>query len=732
MSKQSKGPKKQPAGFSTKSTLAEKIVGIFSSTAQKTFNYKQISGILNVKDSSQRQLVNRILEELCESKVIEERQKGKYRLTAVQGFVNGKVQMTTLGHAYVITDAIGDDVYVSINNLHHALDGDTVKLRLYAKRLGRMEGEVIEIIERARKTFVGTVSVSKTFAFMTVDSKKMPHDLFIPAAKLKGALNGQKAVARIYEWPEDAKNPFAEIIDVLGDTGLNTTEMHAILAEFELPYSFPEKLDREADKISDKISTSDLKERRDFRGVATFTIDPVDAKDFDDALSMQKIGDDLWEVGVHIADVTHYVRPGDMIDNEAYERATSVYLVDRVVPMIPERLSNYICSLRPDEDKLCFSAVFEMNSKAEISKRWFGRTVIRSKRRFSYEDAQLVIESEQGDFAEEILSLQKLAKILRAKRYKNGSIDFERMEVKFQLDPAGKPLGVKLKEYKDSNKLIEEFMLLANKSVAELFAPAKNSNDKKLFVYRIHDKPNREKLEQIGFLIKRYGYRLDFRSEEKLTESINALIEKVRGTNEQNLIETLLLRAMAKARYSTGNLGHYGLAFQHYTHFTSPIRRFPDMLVHRFLANYLDHKFSKEEDKYEKMCIHASEMEKRAADAERASIKYKQIEFMGDKIGQIFDGVITGVAQYGLFVEIIENKCEGLVPMAEMPDDFFEYDETVFSLIGRRTGIRYQLGDSIKVKVARTNLAKRQMDMTLVEENDEKLSRRGGAERSKG
>jgi ribonuclease R len=610
-----------------------------------------------------------------------------------------------------------------MKNLNHALHGDKVKVYLFAKRKkSRPEGEVVEIVERARTTFVGVIEMSKNFAFLVPSGKQIPFDIFIPIRSLKGAKNGQKAVAKIVEWPSGTKNPIGEVVEVLGFPGLHETEMHAILAEFELPYRFSKEVEDAANALSDKIATEEYQRRRDFRGITTFTIDPTDAKDFDDALSIRKLKNGSWEIAVHIADVSHYVKPNDILDEEALNRATSVYLVDRVVPMLPERLSNFICSLRPNEEKLCYSAVFEMNDEAKILNQWFGHTVITSNRRFTYEEAQKIIDTGKGDFKDEVLILNRLAQILRADRFKKGAIAFERDEVRFEIDPSGKPLRVFSKEYGESNELIEEFMLLANKMVAEFCSGVatvdspKRIGKGKTFVYRIHDTPNMEKLEAFSSFITKFGYTLRTSSAKKISESLNDLLEHVRGRNEQNLIETLALRSMAKAEYSTINIGHYGLGFKYYTHFTSPIRRYPDIMAHRLLDYYLNSGKTPNADLYENMCKQSSNMEKRAIDAERASIKYKQVEFMSDKIGQVFEGVISGVTEWGFFVELIESKCEGLVSMRDLVDDFYEFDEDNFCIIGRRKHKKYQLGDAVNVEVSRINLPKKQIDFRLSEE----------------
>ncbi|MBN2348316.1 MAG: ribonuclease R [Bacteroidales bacterium] len=706
---------KKSGGFN-KQSLKNSILGVFSTYPKHTFNYKQLARQLLIKKTDEKKLINEVLYELKESGNLQEVYTGKFKLKSGGGFVLGKVDLTKSGYAYIVSDALEEDVFVSQINLKHALDGDTVKVYLFAHRKSHtLEGEVVEIIERSHDVFVGIVEVFDRFAFFTTESRQLPYDLFIPLEKLKDAKTGQKVVAKITDWPMHAKNPFGEIIEVLGEPGNNDVEMHAILAEFGLPIKFPEQIEQEAENISDTITEEEIQKRRDFRKVPTFTIDPEDAKDFDDALSIQKLSNGNWEVGVHIADVSFYVRSKTLLDEEAQERATSIYLVDRVIPMLPEKLSNNLCSLRPNEEKLCFSAVFELNDNADIINEWFGRTIIYSNRRFSYQEAQEIIETGKGDLSEEILKFHELAQILRNNRFKNGSIAFERDEVKFELDKEGKPLSVFFKVQKESNQLIEEFMLLANKQVASLIGRTKDKTEKKTFVYRIHDKPSLEKLASFSTFITRFGHSISLSSPKAISDTINKLLKDVKGKKEQDLIENLALRSMAKAEYSTENIGHYGLAFKYYTHFTSPIRRYPDILVHRLLAHYLDGGESKSRKKYEKMCRHSSEMELRATDAERASVKYKQVEFMVDKIGQEFEGIISGVTEWGIYVEIIENKCEGMVSMRDLVDDYFEYDEDNYCLIGKRTRKKYQLGDHVKVEILRANLPKKQLDFALVD-----------------
>jgi ribonuclease R len=702
--------------------ISELIQGVFVNNPKRTYNYKQISEQLGLKKVSLRQTIVEILYELLESGFLTEVSKGKFKLLSRDAFMIGTVDATSTGAAYIVPqDELGDDVFVSQQNLKNALNGDVVKIRVFAKKRRRsLEGEVVEIIERQRETFVGTVEISKNFAFLVTDKKIMFRDIFIPLSKLKGAKTGQLAIARITDWEDYSKNPFGEIVDVLGDVGENDAEIHAILAEYNLPYQYPEKVNLAAEEIDEAISEEEIKKRRDFRSVTTFTIDPKDAKDFDDALSIQKLPNGNWEVGVHIADVTHYVTPKSIIDKEGYNRATSIYLVDRVVPMLPERLSNGICSLRPHEEKLCFSVVFELDDDANLLDTWIGKTVIFSDRRFTYEEAQEIIETGEGDFKEEIIALNKLAKELRNQRFNSGAISFERIEVQFEIDDNGKPLSVYFKESKDAHKLIEEFMLLANKRVAEYIGKKEISKgrggDPKTFVYRVHDNPDPDKFENFARFVRKFGYEATPLGQEAISKSINRLLQQVMGKKEQNIIETLAIRTMAKASYSTKNVGHYGLAFKHYSHFTSPIRRYPDMMVHRLLESYMEGAKSANKEKAEDQCKHCSKMELVAVEAERASIKYKQVEFMNEHVGQEFTGVISGVTEWGFYVELDDNKCEGMVSIRNLDDDFYRFDEDNYCIIGRKYRKKYQLGDPVTILVAKANLTKKQLDFELVKE----------------
>mgnify|MGYP002612534105 FL=1 len=700
-----------------KSEMSERLISLFHTKPNETFSLKQLSSSLNLTTHPLKMLCADIITEMIEDDFLQEVEKGHYKLNDHGLIMTGVFQRKSNGKNSFIPDDGGETIFIAERNSAHAMNNDKVKIALFAKRKNRNpEGEVIEILERANDTFVGTLKVEKFYAFLLTENRTLANDIFIPKDKLKGGKNGDKAVVKIVEWPEEAKNPIGQVIDILGKAGENTTEMHAILAEFGLPYVYPKNVETAAEKIPAEISETDYAEREDFRNVTTFTIDPKDAKDFDDALSIRLIKPGLWEVGVHIADVTHYVKEGSVIDKEAEKRATSVYLVDRTIPMLPERLCNFICSLRPDEEKLAFSVIFNMNEKGEVKDSRIVHTIIKSDRRFTYEEAQKVIETGEGDYKEEILELNKLAQILRKQRLAAGAIDFDRVEVKFEIDETGKPLSVYFKESKEANKLIEEFMLLANRTVAERIGKVPKNKKAKVFPYRIHDLPDPDKLENLNWFINRFGYKIRTSgSKTEISKSINRLLDDIKNKKEQNLVETVSLRAMQKARYSTHNIGHYGLAFDYYTHFTSPIRRFPDMMVHRLLTRYLAGGRTVQEAKYEELCDHSSEMEQIAANAERASVKYKQVEFMGERLGMEFDGVISGVTEWGLYVELNENKCEGMVPMRDLGDDYYDFDEKNYCLTGRRHHKKFSLGDPVTIKVARANLEKKQLDFALIE-----------------
>ena len=719
-SKKDKKEKKDKKGGSKrikKDVMMNRIVSLFQSSPREILNYKQVSKLIGVETQVQKLQVASLLRELADVGFIVETDLGRYRLNALGNVAVGTFVRRSNGKNSFIPEDGSTPIFVAERNSGHAMDGDKVKVQLFAKRKGKEpEGEVIEVLESKERVFVGKLQVLKGFAFLVTENKTLANDIFIPKDKLKGGKNGDKAIVRIVEWPEDAKNPLGEVIDILGKAGQNNAEMHAILAEFGLPYIYPQNVEKTANRISDVISPEEIARREDFRQVLTFTIDPKDAKDFDDALSARKLENGNWEVGVHIADVTHYVHAESVIDREAFNRATSVYLVDRTIPMLPERLCNQICSLRPNEEKLCFSTIFEMDNKANVINSRICRTVIKSDRRFTYEEAQEVIETGEGDCKEAILALNDLAKQLRDRRFRNGAINFERYEVKFEIDEQGKPLRVYFKESKEANKLIEEFMLLANRTVAEFVGCPPKGKTKKTFVYRIHELPDPDKMQNFATFIRRFGYNLKTEgTKTDVSKGINHLLDTVQGKPEENLIETVAIRAMQKAKYSTDNVGHYGLAFDYYTHFTSPIRRYPDMMVHRLLERYLAGGRSVIKKKYEEMCEHCSSMEQVAANAERASIKYKQVEFMSDKLGKVYDGVISGVTEWGLYVELNENKCEGLVPMRDLDDDFYEFDEKNYCLIGRRSKRQYRLGDPLTIRVAQANLERKQLDFQLVE-----------------
>ncbi|MCD8386037.1 MAG: ribonuclease R [Bacteroidales bacterium] len=695
----------------------EMVLAYVETQKNKTFNYHQVASALGLKAPAQQKAVALALAELAFDGDLVEVSPGVYKTVLRSVTAEGVFVRRSNGKNSVVTDE-DETIFVAERNSKHALNGDRVLVSIAARSKGaEPEAEVLEILEKKDQVFIGTLQVDKHFAYLLTDSKYLASDIFIPKAKLKGGETGDKAIVKITEWPEDAKNPKGEVIDILGKTGDNTAEIHAILAEFGLPYKYPEAVEKAADRIKDGITPEEVAKRLDMRGVPTFTIDPKDAKDFDDALSIRKLPNGNYEIGVHIADVTHYVKPNTIIDREAEERATSVYLVDRVVPMLPEHLCNGICSLRPDEDKLTFSTIFEMNEHGKVLNSKIVRTVIRSQRRFAYEEAQEIIEKGEGEFAEELLTLDRLAKILREERYENGSVEFDRVEVRFDIDENGKPTGVYFKESKDANKLIEEFMLLANRTVATFIGKAGPKKKAKAFVYRVHDMPDPGKLSDLASLSSTFGYRIKSSgSSKEVNRSLNKMLEDVKGKPEENFLSTLAIRSMAKAIYSTDNIGHYGLGFEYYTHFTSPIRRFPDMMVHRLLEKYMSGGRSVNKEKLEEQCKHSSDMEQLAANAERASIKYKQVEFMADHLGETYSGIISGVTEWGLYVELDSNKCEGLVPVRDLADDYYDFDERNYCLVGRRHNNKYRLGDNVTVKVARANLDKKQLDFAIVDD----------------
>jgi ribonuclease R len=698
-----------------KPDFLQSVINVFAKHPGVAYNYKQVATAIDLEEAMYETLVV-ALDGLVVRGTLAMPEIGKYVFKQPEdAFMTGTVDVTRHGSAFIVPDGEGDpeDVFVAEHNMNRAFHGDKVKVRIFNKKSGRREGEVVEIIEMSKRMFVGKIEISEKYAFVVTEGKNMPYDIFIPLSSTKNARNGQKVVVSVSGWIKGMKNPTGKVVDVLGEAGNADVEMHAILVEFDLPYSYPDNLEKLANRISTRITDAEYAKRRDFREYPTFTIDPKDAKDFDDALSIRRMNNGNWEVGIHIADVTHYVKPNTAINEEAENRATSIYLVDRTIPMLPEKLSNFICSLRPQEEKLCFSAVFELDSKANVRKEWFGKTVILSKRRFTYEEAQQVIETQTGDYAEEILKLNELAQLLRNKRFKDGAISFEREEARFEINDKGKPLNVYFKVMKESNQLVEEFMLLANRKVAEIVNKKLSPQKPKTFVYRVHDKPNPEKLNKFGDFIKRFGYSIKLDNDARLSKEVNKVLNEVRGKPEADLIETLAVRSMAKAVYSTKNLGHYGLAFPFYTHFTSPIRRYPDMMVHRLLAKYLDGSKSADVEYCDLMCKHSSAMEQRATDAERASIKYKMIEFMQDKIGEIYEGLISGVTEWGIYVEIISNKIEGMVSVKSMKDDYYCFDEDNYRIVGQSSGLSYTLGDKIWVRLVNTDLSQKHIDFVI-------------------
>ncbi len=720
---------KFPKKFGKKEkTFSEKILKILSQNANKPFNYKQISAVLEVDDTKSRNEIIKDLKILAAQKVIIETEPGLYLVKAIsQDYYEGTLDMTTRKTAYFICDEFGEDVFIPTNNLNHALHKDKVKVYIYNRRRGkRPEGEVIEVLERSKTDFVGVIDIQKNFAFVATANPKMYTDIFISKDNYNGAEQGDVVLVSIEDWPKKADSPFGKVLRVLGKPGEHNTEIHAILAEYGLPSEFPIEVEVFAQKIDTSIHESEVAKRRDMRNTLTYTIDPRDAKDFDDALSFKKLDNGNYEIGIHIADVSHYLQEGTILDDEAYQRGTSVYLVDRVVPMLPEVLSNFACSLRPNEDKYTFSAIFEIDAKATVLNQWFGRTIINSDQRFAYEEAQVIIETKSNkipaaisltkldfyvnaEITEATLKLDELAKILRKNRMNNGAISFDKVEVKFNLDENGEPAGVYFKQSKDANHLIEEFMLLANRKVAEFIG-----KQKKTFIYRIHDEPNEDKLFAMQALISKFGYSIDLRNKKDISLSLNKLMEDVNGKKEQNLIDTLAIRSMSKAKYSTDNIGHYGLAFDYYSHFTSPIRRYPDVMVHRLLQFYLDGGKSANAELYEEKCVHSSTMEGLATNAERDSIKYMQVKYMQNHQNEEFLGVISGVTEFGIYVEIVSNKCEGMCRIREIKDDYYMFDNKQYALVGEVTKSILQLGDEVYVKVKTADLVKKQLDFYFI------------------
>ncbi|MHA7056899.1 ribonuclease R [Aquimarina sp. M1] len=709
--------------------ITQGILKILKSEPNNTFNYRQIAAKFGVDDASSRNQIIKKLAQLAAKKQIEEIDRGKFKIVPNLNTYSGILDITSKGTGYVIVKDLEDDIFIPNNNLNKALNGDEVEVYVYKrKRRGKSEGEISRIIARKKDEFVGIIEIQKNYAFVAMQDGKMYTDIFVPKNKINNAEDGDKVLVKLEDWPEKADSPFGKVVKVLGKPGEHNTEIHSILAQYGLPYEFPSEVETFANELDTSIQESEIKKRRDMRKTLTFTIDPKDAKDFDDALSFKVLENGNYEIGIHIADVSHYVEPGTVLDDEAYERATSVYLVDRVVPMLPEVLSNNACSLRPNEEKYTFSTVFELNNKAEIKKQWFGRTVTYSDARFAYEEAQHIIETNENvipkdisltgkqykvdqKIADAVLKLNELAKIMRAKRMKHGAISFDKVEVKFNLNEESNPVGVFFKTSKDANKLIEEFMLLANKKVAEFIG---KQNPKKTFVYRVHDEPNDEKLAALQNVIGRFGYKLDLRDRKTTTNSLNGLLKDVQGKKEQNLVDTLAIRSMSKAEYTTHNIGHYGLAFDYYSHFTSPIRRYPDVMAHRLLQHYIDNGKSASEEEYEERCNHSSSMENLAASAERDSIKYMQIKFMKDHKDEEFLGVISSVTEWGLYVEIISNKCEGMIRLKDISDDHYIFDQDEYAVIGQRSKKVYQLGDEVYVKVKNADLIKRHLDFTLL------------------
>ncbi len=709
-----------------KNTIEKNIIKEYANSPYSAFNYKQISKRLGVIDRAGKMQIKNLIESFFNQKILVESKRGKFQISPK--YINsygrkntkctGIVDMLSTGKAYIINDEGGEDVFIKPNNTNNALNGDRVKFFIFPKRSGRkLEGQILEIVERAKTKFVGTVEVSRNYGFVIPDDVKIPVDFFITKENLNGAKDGQKVIAELIEWPDHARNPFGKIVKILGNPGDHKVEIASIVYDYNFASDFPAHVEKEAARINNEVPASEIKKRRDMRDIFTITIDPFDAKDFDDAISLQKLKNGLWEVGIHIADVSHFVQPGSAIEEEAFNRSTSIYLVDRVIPMLPEKLSNEVCSLRPNEEKLAFSAIFEMDDEAQIKKEWYGRTVIKSDHRYSYEEAQEIIEGKEGPFSEQMLQFNTLAHKLRDERFKKGSIRFHSVEVKFKLDEESNPVGVYIREQKEAHMLIEDFMLLANRKVAEFIGkPSQTNKNPKTFVYRVHDEPDPEKLNTFANFVSKLGYQLKINNRQDIVNSYNQLFKDIEGKGEKNMIETIAIRTMAKAYYSTNNIGHYGLSFPFYSHFTSPIRRYPDLMVHRMLQHYLENGSSLQAAEYEEKCKHSSQMERNAVEAERASIKYMQAVFMSDKVGHEFDGLISGVSKWGIYVALDDSKVEGMVRMVDMKDDFYHLDEENYQVRGQKFGKEYKLGDAIRIQVKSINVQKKQIDFILVEE----------------
>jgi ribonuclease R len=710
--------------------LFEEVLDFLKHNADKSFNYKQLGAAMELNVDSQRAELIEILTTLKQQGFVLEKEIGKFQIKETKQYVTGTIDFTTQATAFVVYSDSEKDIFIPAKKTKDAFQGDLVKVYVLPRRGSgtRLEGEVVDVIKRAKTDFVGTIKINPKFAFVIPDSNKIHVDFFIRSSHINGAKDGEKVLITYRDWKPGEQNPTGEVKQVFGKPGEHKTEMHAIMSEYGLPDKFPDAIEYEAKKIPTEITESEIKKRRDFRDITTFTIDPVDAKDFDDALSIQKLDNGFWEVGVHIADVTHYLKPNTNLDKEAVHRATSVYLVDRCIPMLPEVLSNFVCSLRPHEEKYCFAAVFQLDDDANIQHQWFGKTIINSNRRFTYEEVQTIIETGVGDYKEDVFVLDRLAKKLRADRMKKGSITFDKAEVKFNLDENGAPLGVFFKTQKDAHKLIEDFMLLANRKVSEFLSVTdskqtepqhkntkKKDDPKALCVYRIHDIPTDEKMQELSGFAARFGHVMNLGNKQKTAEAINKLLVEVKNKKEQSMIELLAVRSMPKAYYTTKNVGHYGLGFEYYSHFTSPIRRYPDVLLHRLLEAKLNGKVYSTKDELELLCKHSSEMERMAAEAERASIKYKQVEFMSDKVGQTFDGIISGVTEWGIYVEIVENKCEGMIRSRELKGDQFYFDEDNYRYVGKNSGRIYALGDTVKISVKEADLIKKQLTYEFVE-----------------